>query len=294
MLDMQLVPFEESMSSVTGKRIYHRNDIRMALAGLTLAARRILWIVLSMQKKNGLGEITIDHSITYRITAADYSKLCGIDITVAYKQLKEGVYDVMNHLLSVKESNVISGAARPKDGVMIFHVANYGFYSDGDGFVELMINPIAVPFFSKLNKGFTSQLLLSALSLSDVNSNKLYLLLREWVGAGFYSYKNIEVDELKKELGVDEIKTYQVFNRFSDLFFKRATKKILESTEFSKIEMSIIERRGRRAHAVCISYEFHGQEEIKKNVDSKKNNRSYTGPSKRALKMIEEVESFKK
>lgn len=115
------------------------------------------------------------------------------------------------------------------------------------------------PFISQFKSNFTGQFLLSSLRLSDTNASKLYLLLREWISAGCVLYKEIDVEELKTLLDIQDKKAYNRFNLLSSSFFNRVVHAVLESTEFTKIDMEIIERRARKAHKVRISYEFDGQ-----------------------------------
>lgn len=242
------------------KKIYHRNDARPSLARMELPARRILYLCIVQQEREAGGNIIFDKDRLYVITAQEYAALCNIDASVAYKQLKEGIKNIRGHMMEVPESEINSDRDSSKnDRMILFTVANYGVYSDGEGYVELKLDPIIAPYISKLKSNFTGQFLLSALRLPDSNANKLYLLLREWISSGMSIHKDIEVDELKSKLFVSDVKTYGLFNDFNNLFFKRAVKKIIEVTEFSKIDMVIIERRKRKAYKVRISYEYSDQ-----------------------------------
>lgn len=247
-----------------GKKIYHRNDIRQELSALSLPPRRILWLILAQLDKDEGGDIVYVKDRVFTIRAKEYAQLCQIDESVAYKQLKSGVEEIRTRLMRMPESELLSPdelerRKRPKDGVVLFTVANYSYYTDGEGYVEVKLDPIIAPFISKLRKNFTGQFLLSALRLPDSNANKLYLLVREWISSGLSVYKDIDIDELKNKLGVDTVKTYAEFKHFKRLFFNRAVNRIIESTEFTKIEIEIIERRSRKAKKVRISYEYDGQ-----------------------------------
>jgi plasmid replication initiation protein len=250
------------------KKIYHRNDARHALSGLKLQSRRILWLTLAQQDKDQDGMVVFDPDRTYVITAKEYAKLCDVDESVAYKQLKEGIKEIRTYPMEVPESEILSEkerAGKVKDRVVIFTVANHGVYSDGGGYVELKLDPIIAPYISNLKSQFTGQFLLSALRLPDTNANRLYLLLREWVSSGMYICKDVLVEELKAKLYVENIKTYTAFKDFNKLFIVRSINKIIESTEFTKIDMEIIERRKRKAYMVRISYEYEGQEQDLRN-----------------------------
>lgn len=246
-----------------------------------LSARRILYLTIVQQSKDDDGVIIFDKDRVYTITAKDYADLCNIDPSVAYKQLKEGVEEISSHLMRIPQSEVLPPdemKKRPKDGVLLFTLANHGFYSDGEGYIEVKLDPKIAPYISSLRNNFTSQYLLSGLRLPDSNANKLYILLREWIGAGMSAFKDISIDDLKEGLMINDVKTYDSFKRFTDLFFKRAVKKVVETTEFSKVEMDIIERRKRKAYMVRISYEYNEQKKHFKDagffIGSDKKNKS--------------------
>lgn len=247
-----------------GKRIYHRNDIRQELSALSLPPRRILWLILAQLDRDEAGDIIYVKDRVFTISAREYAELCKVDESVAYKQLRSGVEEIRTHLMRIPESELLSPEnfekrKRPKDGVVLFTVANYSYYTDGEGYIEVKLDPIIAPFISNLRKNFTGHFLLSALRLPDSNANKLYLLIREWISSGLSVYKDIELDELKNKLCVGNVKTYGEFKHFKRLFINRAINKIIESTEFTKIEIEIIERKSRKAKKVRISYEYEGQ-----------------------------------
>ncbi|OEF63550.1 RepB family plasmid replication initiator protein [Vibrio cyclitrophicus 1F175] len=249
----------ELLTRAMSKKIYHCNDAHQELARMDLSARRILYICLSELERErdvdtGATTIKFNPEQVFTITAKDYAKLCNIDTSEAYKQLQNGVYDIRTYGMEIKESVLhpeLKG--RPKDGMIVFTVANYSYYSNGDGFIEVKLSPEFAPYISDLTKEFTSQFLLSAVRLPKGNAYSLYLLLSRWISAGKIGYCEIELDELKAELGALG-DTYTVFDRFRQQFFNRAVKQVIEITEFTSVNMEIIQKRGRKAHKVKISY----------------------------------------
>ena len=258
---------------MSNKKIYHKNEANKSLSLMTLPARRLLYLTIAKIVKDK-NELKFDPNQRFIVTAKEYAELCNVSHSVAYRQLKEGIWDIRTTMMEVLESEVIPADKRknrPADMTIVFTVANYGAYSNGEGFVELSLDPIIAPYISNLKADFTSQYLLSALRLADSNANKLYLLLCEWVSSGMYAHKIINIDELKIKLSIETIPTYEEFKAFRNLFFKRAVKIVLEQTEFSKIEMEIIERIGRKASKVKISYEYDDQlNHLKDHLSNKK------------------------
>lgn len=282
--------------------IHHRNDARQAIAGLKLSTRRILYLAIFQQARDSNGFPIFEKDKIYSITAKQYSELCSIDESVAYKQLKEGVRDIRSYLMEIPEDEIQSDnmtSTKGKGRVVVFTMANYGVYSDGEGYVELRLDPIIAPYISDLNKNFTGQFLLSGLRLSDNNANRLYMLLREWVSSGMTFYKEITFESLKEKLSISDVGYYEAYKDFNRTFWQRAVLKVIELTEFSDIKIEIIERRKRKAHLVRVSYVYNEQDKHKRDADlasivpaSKAD--PEVRPSKRALEMMQEVESLKK
>lgn len=248
-------------------KIYHRNDIRQELASLSISTRRVLWLILAQFNKTENGNISYIKNRIFTIYAKKYAQFCQIDESVAYKQLKRGAEEIRTHLIRISESELLTSKElkkrkRPKDGIILFTIANYSYYTDGEGYIEISLDPIIAPFISNLHKNFTSQFLLSALRLSNNNANKLYLLIREWISAGLILYKDLNIDELKINLGINHFKTYVEFKHFKRLFIVRAINTIIKLTEFTRIEIQILERKSRKVRKVRILYEYNGQKKI--------------------------------
>lgn len=76
-----------NLLSVTKKtKIRHRNEINSTFSSLPLSARRILFMAMAqIDSREELSE-----GATFRITAREYAFIADIDVTGAYRQLKEG------------------------------------------------------------------------------------------------------------------------------------------------------------------------------------------------------------
>ena len=275
-------------SLILRKTLYHRNDIRPALMGMGLSSRRVLYLFLAslprkVNNKTGKVEILFDSSMEFDLSIEEYANACNVDHPTAYRQLKEAVYDLMGFVLtpSFKLTKDIDPSL-PKDWVEPFNVATDGTgYSKGEGFIRVRFHEKMRPLISDLTKGFTGQYLESAVAIPESNASKLYLLLREWISANRYvSEKEVSFAKLREDLGIEEIKTYELFNDFNKQFFKRSAKKLIEKTEFSEITMVISERKVRKAHKVKISWKFDSKalaekesenKEFIENVDKMKN-----------------------
>jgi hypothetical protein len=157
------------------------------------------------------------------------------------------------------------------------------------------------PLISELERKYTTQYLLSAVRLPVGNANNLYLLLREKVSSGQKRYFDIEFDALRDVLSIQDISRYSSYQHFHNDFFKRSTKQIIEKTEFTNLEIEILNRAKRRANLLRISYEY---EDFKVSFNQKEQELAErkmasavypasSGPSKRALEMMKEIEDLK-
>jgi plasmid replication initiation protein len=150
----------------------------------------------------------------------------------------------------------------PADWVAPFNVATDGTgYSIGEGFIKVQFHEKLRPLISGLTKDFTGQYLESVIAIPESNASKLYLILREWISSNRYkSEKNILFSDLRESLGLSGFKTYELYNDFNKLFFKKSAMKLIEKTEFSEIKIEISERKARKAYKLKISWKFDKSE----------------------------------
>lgn len=246
-----------------GKRVYHHNDIRPVIMGMSLPARRLLYLCLErLYRESDRDSVVIkfDSSQVFTIAVNDYAKACDIDYSAAYRQMVSGADCLMKTQVKAM-AHFIGDTSKPKDYVKPFMVAVKGTgYTHGEGYIDIKLDEDIRYFISDLTKNFTSQFLHSAMSISDGNAGKLYLMLREWISSGKYSDNVITVDQLREDLGLSNSKSYEQFKLFKSQFFSRATKQIIAKTEFTSIDMEIVERRARKAHKVKISYKYSSKE----------------------------------
>lgn len=265
----------KNLKLVMTKKIFHRNDVRPALIGMSLAARRLMYICLAdlPKEKNletGKTIILFNPDKVFEVKVIDYAHMCNIDYSAAYRQIVDGVKDLMGFVLTLDHSLTKQiDPDLPKDWISPFQIATDGTgYSKGEGFVRIKFHSKLAPLISDFTQGFTGQFLQSAISIPESNSSKLYLVLREWVSGNKHKMdKEILFDEFKDILGVSKMKNYTEFQRFKESFFNRAIRKLIEKTEFSDIQMEIIERRSRKAYKLKISWKLDEKELLKKEME---------------------------
>lgn len=251
--------------SVLPRKIYHRNDMRPALIDMNLPAKRLLYMCLAkIKRKSTVDNVVLkfDSNKPFKISVKDYAELCDIDYSAAYRQMVEGVKELIGYVLEADNSLVrLKNKELPEDWIEPFTIADKGTgYSKGEGFVVIKFAEEMEYLIAGFKGDFTGQFLLSALRLPEGNAGKLYLILREWISMGYKTHRVVKVESFKNMLGVSN--TYDEFKFFNTHFFKRSVKTLIEKTEFTEINMEIEERIARKAHKVKISYKYNVNELI--------------------------------
>jgi plasmid replication initiation protein len=285
------------------KKLRHRNELNATLMAMSTPAKRIAYLaMIQLPYDEKRGVLTFDPERTFKISASDYAEICNVSTSHAYQQLKEGVRELKKTTVEIPKSYLgddLDFKDDPDDLVVMFSLADYCAYSDGNGFVKLRWHRKMEPLIAELERRYTTQYLLSAVRLPIGNANNLYLLLRERVSAGQKRYFDIEFDELKLALMIESNGAYETYKVFNNNVFKNSAKQILEKTEFTKLEIEILERVKRRAHLLRVSYEYEDfkvslkpQEQA---IAEAKMAKDACGTlSRRAIEMMQEVKNLKK
>lgn len=243
-------------------KIRHRNGINSTLAEMPLSSRRVLFLAIARLDP----KTVMERGELFRIYASDYAELCGIDKSTAYQQLKEAAKQLQHQVIAIPREQLLPPIPRAGEplmpwkklegGVRMLNVTEYCDYMDGDGYIDVAFSRQMEPYICRLEKDFTTQVLLSAIRLSDTNAIRMYQYLREKISAGKVKYFDISLEDLKADLGIDNADYYQSYKNISNQYFKRSAEKIIEKTEFNTIKMEVIKRIRRKATEVRISYEY--------------------------------------
>ncbi|WP_254503682.1 replication initiation protein, partial [Salmonella enterica] len=97
-----------NLLSVTKKtKIRHRNEINSTFSSLPLSARRILFMAMAqIDSREELSE-----GATFRITAREYAFIADIDVTGAYRQLKEGAEELQASVIRIPRNGTVAKLA---------------------------------------------------------------------------------------------------------------------------------------------------------------------------------------
>ncbi|EEJ7181215.1 TPA: replication initiation protein [Salmonella enterica subsp. houtenae] len=249
-------------------KIRHRNEINNTFSSLPLAARRILFMAMAqLDSKNGLTEGQI-----FRVTAAEYSNIAGVDISVAYKQMKDGVNELQASVIKINKSQLLKDIPNlelKKDSLLSLNLTDYCVYTESEGYINIVFSRSIEPYISKLKDSYTTQVLISSVRLTDSNSSTFYQFLRKKISEGKVKGFDIEISELKNELGLyaieegtkDKIYYYPQFKDFNKDYLSKNIKKIVSLTEIKGLKFEIIEKQARKASKLRFSYTIDKESE---------------------------------
>lgn len=242
-------------------KVRHRNGINETLAEMPLSARRVLFLAMVQLDPKKI----IKEGATFRVSAKDYAEVCGINVAMAYGQLKDAAEQLQKQVIGIPKNELLEPIARVGErpwvrpsgtGIRMLNMTEWCDYEEGNGYIEVSFTRQMEPYICKLERDYTTQVLLSSVRLTESNASRMYQYLRNKISNGKSSYFDIEVEKLKKDLGADKQDTYSEFKYFNKNFFKRAVSQIVSKTEFKSIEMVVTERVKRKISKVRIFYTY--------------------------------------
>ncbi len=252
-------------------KIRNRNELNETIKTMNISSRRVLFLAIAQLDSKKL----IEEGQIFRIYAHEYAEISKIEIKKAYQQLKEATENLQNQKLRIPKNQLLEPFARiPKDklsyrkpegtGYRNLNLTEFCDYEKDSGYVDISFSRTAEPYLCMLEKNFTTQNLISAARLSDTNASNLYNLINENKSAGKSKYFEIEVNELKDKLQLYKEKDneieyyYPEFKELNRAVIKKSIRTIEEVTEL-KVKIEVIEKKGRKASKLKISYKTDEQ-----------------------------------
>ncbi|EEG7823294.1 replication initiation protein, partial [Salmonella enterica] len=160
-----------NLLKVTKKtKIRHRNEINNTFSSLPLSARRILFMAMAQidtRQELSRGDV-------FRITAKEYAFIADIDMSVAYKQLREGAEELQASVIRIPKNKLINSIQNeksedklkkkktPTDAVRVMNITSFCDYVESEGFVEIGFSNVIEPYITMLKDSYTTQVLLSS------------------------------------------------------------------------------------------------------------------------------------
>jgi plasmid replication initiation protein len=232
------------------KNITKSNDLVKAAYKLTLNEQRLLLAAIAQIDPRKPMPRPIS------ITAPDFAEQYGIPLKNAYEALKEATS-------SLYERDVKTYDGRYKSR---FRWVDRIDYLDGGGETKLYFTVHVQPYLVHLNKSFTTYELKRIADLSSTHSIRLFELLQQFKGTGFYT---VSVEEFRELLDLGPS-----YERYSNLKLKVIDPAILELREKSGLLIELkTEKKGRSV--VRLIFKFRDDDQMKLNfseaVDNTRN-----------------------
>lgn len=189
---------------------------------LNISEQKTVAFICSMIKPVDPSGKDIPYQLEYEFNIRDYCKICGLhydngknylDVKNTLKKLsdksmwlQDGSEEILVRWLSKVKTNKKSGKA----------------------IIEL--DRDLVPFLFNLGQRFTQYQLYNILAMKSEYSVRIYEIMKSYA---FQKSKTFDLDELKKLLCVDNIKSYQEFAPFRQKVLDKAQEEINELTDIN-------------------------------------------------------------
>jgi len=161
---------------------------------LTTNEQRIVLACISQIRRDE----PITDEIMYKISASEFSEICGTNPASSYRDLKSAALRLKRREVRITQEP--NGKGRRKKTLVTGWVQSIE-YSDGDGQVGLRFNHDILPYLSELNKCFTSYKLTNVVRMSSTYGARFYELLLQWMDIG---EREVSVEWLRETLQLEK------------------------------------------------------------------------------------------
>ena len=264
---MRISMNKTSISKLT--KVRHRNELNSTLSTLPMIAKKVLF--LAMSQINTKNELDNDH--VFYVTASDYTKWVNVKADAAYLALKEGASILDSVILKLRNDEVLEVSSELKlpfnsnnaPDSLNLSLTEFSAYYKNEGRVGIKFTNSANKYLCKLvgtEKKYTTQVLLSVVRLSSVNSSSLYQLIRKKISNNSRIRDfEISINELKDELnlyildkkGKKEYK-YTDFPAFKRDVLNKSVKEIVKNTEIKDLCFEVSGKIGRKADKLIFKF----------------------------------------
>jgi plasmid replication initiation protein len=199
---------------------------------LTLVEQQIVLYSLVAARETQKG---LNPADPVTIRALDFAAQFGNEVGSVYGQLKEAMGTLFKRKVTIHDTDPLTGLPRATETRWISSAS----YIDGDGSIQIIFAPKAIPFITRLDKEFTSYRLDKVGKLSSVYAVRMYELLVQFLTVG---KREFEITSLRGILGLE--KRYSEIDDLKKFVLDTSVKQINEHTD---ITTSYTQRRtGRR------------------------------------------------
>lgn len=205
---------------VKGNELIQQNRFELSLTQQKTVAFICSMIkpIDAMDRANG-----VPFQLDYEFNIRDYCKVCGIDYNNGknYADVKATLKRLRDRSMWLKLDNGDETIVAWLDRVTT---------NKKSGIAKVRIDDRLAPYLFDLGQKFTQYQLYNILAMKSSFSVRIYELMKSYA---FQKSKTFEVDELKRLLKVDELKTYTNFNNFRTKILNKAQDEINELTDIN-------------------------------------------------------------
>lgn len=165
----------------------------------------------------------VPYQLDYEFNIRDYCKVCGIDYDNGknYADVKATLKKLRDRSMWVTLDNDDETVVGWLDRVTT---------NKRSGIAKVRIDDRLAPYLFDLGQRFTQYQLYNILAMKSAFSVRIYELMKSYA---FQKSKTFEVDELKRLLMVDDVKSYNDFGRFRHKVIEKAQEEINELTDLN-------------------------------------------------------------
>lgn len=203
---------------VKGNELIQRNRFE-----LSLQEQKTVAFICSMIKPIEVVDKAneVPFQLEYEFNIRDYCKVCGIDYDNGknYADVKE----VLKHLRDRSMWLTLENGSETLVGWLAKVTTN-----KRSGIAKIKLDEDLVPYLFDLGQKFTQYQLYNILAMKSAFSVRIYELLKSYA---FQKSKTFDLDELKRLLMVENVKSYKNFNLFKTNVLEKAQEEINELTD---------------------------------------------------------------
>ncbi len=212
-------------------------------------------------------------------TVEQLSEILSLEKKGYYSELKEITKSLISRVIQIKEP----------DGLLQVSWLNSAKYYDNKGIVELSFSNDLKPYLLQLGEHFTKLDFSQIVALNSVYAIRIYELCKQYEKL---KERTMELRELRKVLGANEEKSYEIYNRFKVKVLSVAEKEINKKTDLN-ISFEEI-KTGRKVTAVKFSI---SSKEKQNNIGNEKEikvfeEKEYSGAVRGLFQLLPEKEQI--
>lgn len=195
--------------------------------------RTVLWVISEIHKEDYFNGQYKNKSI--RISSQKYAEIMGISVKNVYRDAKEIGERLMSKVLKLETEK----------GWEMFHWFSSMEYIKTEAVIDVVVSNKVIPHIIDLKSNFTKFKLNNILFLNSSYAIKLYQILAQFKSLGV---RTIQLDDLRSMLGIELLKTYQLYGKIKSKILEISKKEINKNTDLT---ISYIEiKKGRKVDSI--------------------------------------------